>query len=87
MCVHLCVCVQQAKTKEQYESRAHFSSKHMTSRLSDKPLAKNLEKKCDNPYHHVETAAEACRFVHSHCPQVCQLYVSFDTHEAFLDTH
>lgn len=57
----------EAKTREGATSAAR--STWARTSLSDKPLAKNLEKKCDNPYHHVETAEEACRYVHSYCPQ------------------
>ena len=55
----------EAKQSEHVRS----SSTRPRTSLSDKPLAKNLEHKCDNPYHHVDTTAEACRYVHTRCPQ------------------
>jgi hypothetical protein len=48
---------------------AAVSHAHAQTSLSDKPLKKALEKKCDNPYHHVDTAADACSYVHRTCPQ------------------
>jgi len=52
----------EAKSKQRLRNTPHTT-------LSDKPLAKNLQKRCDNPYHHVATAAEACHYVHTYCPQ------------------
>ena len=42
---------------------------HKTHVLDSQPVAPALQAKCDNPYHHVETAEEACTYVRRRCQQ------------------